>query len=463
MRRLVLLLPALLAAGCMVGPDYVRPDAPTQAAWLNAPEHWKPAEPADAKPRGNWWKVFDDPELHALAERALKANQALAATDARVRQAQAVARQARAAILPVVDVGLSSTRTRTPGATSTTRTQQLAFGAEWEADLWGRIGRSIQQHEALAAASAADLESAWLSVVAALAQDLMSLRVADAQAKLIADALEGYAQSLKLTQNRYAAGVASRADVAQAETQLRSAQVQLADLRLQRAQLAHSIAVLAGETPAALAVAQAPLPPVPQVPPALPSTLLERRPDVAAAERQVAAANARIGIARAAFFPTLDITGALGWRTSVFENLLSTPTRFWSLGAAFAQLLFDGGARAAVEDQARAAYDAQVATYRGTVLTAFREVEDALVALRLLEEEIRLQQDAVRAARQSLEITTNRYRAGTVGYLDVISVQTIALNNERSLVTLQGRQLTAAVQLVRALGGGWEAPRPATR
>ena len=455
MKRLFLLAPFLVGA-CAVGPDYVRPDAPAQAAWRHAPENWKPAEPRDALPRGAWWTVFKDPQLDALAARAAGGNLSIVAADARYRQAQAVTRQARAGLFPTVDAGLSLGRSRAPGATGTTRTNQLDFEARWEPDLWGRVSRSIESGEALAQAGAADIESIRLSVIGALAQNYFSLRIVDAQAQLLADTIAGYVQSLKVTQNRYVAGVAAKSDVVQAETQLRSAQAQLADLKLQRAQMENAIAVLAGEVPSAFSLApvQA-LTAVPEIPLALPSALLERRPDVAAAERQVAAANARIGVARAAFFPSLALTGDVGWRGASFSDLLTAPARFWSLGAAAAQLLFDAGARQAVEDQARAAYDNQVALYRGTVLTALQEVEDNLAALKVLEEEIRYQDDAVRAARQSLDMTLNRYKAGTASFLDVVAVQTIALTNERTLATLRGRRLNAAVLLVKALGGGW--------
>lgn len=457
MKRLTLLAAAFSLCACTVGPDFRRPEAPAPGAWRHLPQHWKPAQPADALPRGDWWLLFDDPALHALAARAVRANQTLVAAEARHRQAQAVARQARAALFPTVDAGLSGARSRAPGASTTARTRQLDVGATWEADLWGRLGRVAEQNEALAQAGLADLESARLSIAASVAQNLFALRVADAQARLLGDTIAGYAQSLKLTQNRYAAGVAAKIDVVQAETQLKAAQAQLADLALQRAQLVNAIAVLAGEPPAAVSVAEAPLPPVPAVPVALPSALLERRPDIAAAERQVAAANARIGVARAAFFPALTLSADAGWRAAQFGDLLSAPTRFWTLGAAFAQVLFDGGARAAIEEQALAAYDNQAALYRSTVLAAFQEVEDSLAAIDVLQREIRFQEEAVVAARQSVEMTVNRYKAGTASYLEVITVQTIALTNERTLVTLRGRRLAAAVLLVRALGGGWGA------
>lgn len=457
MKRTLVLVAVLALGACTQGPIHVRPEAAAPQAWRHVPENWKPAEPRDAQPRGDWWTLFNDPALASLAERAAKANFNVVAADARWRQAQAVARQARAGLLPEVDAGASRTLTRSPGAASTTRSNQFSVGAGWEPDLWGRVRRSVEQGEALAAASAGDLESIRLSVVAALAQDYYALRVADAQSRLLADTIAGYAQLLKLTENRYRAGVASKSDVVQAETQLKSTQAQLADLGLQRAQLEHSIAVLMGEAPAGFRLpAVATLADPPQVPLALPSALLERRPDIAAAERRVAAANARIGIARSAFFPALVLSGDAGWRSARISDLFATPTRFWSLGAAAATLVFDGGARKAVEEQARAAWDAEVADYRGTVLAAFQEVEDNLVALRSLEAEIRLQQDAVRGARESVEMIMNRYKAGTASFLDVIAVQNILLSNERTLVTLRGRRLAAAVLLVRALGGGWQ-------
>jgi len=457
------LLAVLLLSACTTGPEHLRPEAPMQSEWRHAGRDWKTAEPRDALPRGAWWKVFGDAELDRLAERAARANFSVAAADARYRQALAAARQARAGLFPSVDAGFSSTRSRAPGATSTARSNQLDFQASWEADLWGRIARTVEAGTASAQAAGADVESARLSVAGAMAQNYFSLRIVEAQEKLLAETIAGYAQTLKVTQNRYNAGVVAKSDVVQAETQLKSAQAQLADLGLTRAQLGNAIAVLAGDAPASFAVAPAgALAAVPKIPLALPSELLERRPDISAAERQVAAANARIGAAQAAFYPSLVLSGNGGWRSASLGDLFSAPTRFWSLGAALAQLIFDGGAREAVADQARAAWEADVALYRQTVLTAFQEVEDNLAALRILEEEIAFQQDAVRAARQSLEMTNNRYKAGTASFLEVITVQTIALNNERSLLALQGRRLNAAVLLVMALGGGWEAPPAAS-
>jgi NodT family efflux transporter outer membrane factor (OMF) lipoprotein len=465
LRSFVAACAAALLPACVVGPDYVKPEAPVTPLWREG-QPWKAAEPRDALPRGTWWTIFGDPALNALAERAARANFDIAVADARYRQALAATRQARAALFPTVDVGFSATRSRAPGATATARSHELAFDAGWEPDLWGRVRRNVESGDSTAQSALAELESVRLSTVAALVQNYFLLRVADAQSRLLQETIGAYTKSLEMTQNRYKAGVAARSDVVQAETQLKSTQAQLADLSLTRAELEHAIAVLAGEAPAALAVPKRePMPAtgtqglatVVPIPVALPSELLERRPDIAVAERRMAAANAKIGVARAAFFPSLSLSGTYGWRSPNFLDLLSTPTRFWSLGLAAAQFLFDGGEREAVADQARAAYDAEVARYRGTVLAAFQEVEDNLAALRILEEELRLQEDAVRAARESVDIALNRYKAGTASFLEVIQVQTIALQNDRSLLTIRGRQLTAAVLLVKAVGGGWHA------
>ena len=297
-----------------------------------------------------------------------------------------------------------------------------------------------------------------LSATAALVQNYFALRVIDAQARLLDESVAAYGRFLKLTQNRYNAGVVGKSDIVQAEAQLRSTQAQRVDLGVQRAQLEHAIAVLLGETPATLSIPPGPmitsLPPIPM---GLPSELLQRRPDIAGAERSVAAANARIGVARAAMYPSVTLTGNAGLTAATLPTLLQAPTYFWALGAAAAQTLFDGGTRQANVDQARAAFDAEVALYRQTVLTSFQEVEDNLAALRILAEEAQLQAAAVAAARQSVQLMENRYKAGTANFLEVITVQTIALSNERTAMALLGRRLAASVQLVRALGGGWEA------
>lgn len=463
MRRRGVVLAAVLAlGGCMVGPDYVRPDAGTPAAYKEM-AGWKRAEPRDQLARGEWWTMFGDRELDALAARVDVSNQTIRIAEANLRQAQALAAQARAGLFPTVSAGASAVRTRSPsgaGASAvTSNNYDLAASASWELDVWGRVRRGVEAGEANWQASAADLEAARLSTQAALVQTYIALRVADAQRRLLDETVAAYERSLQLTRNRYAAGVAAKVDVVQAEVQLQSAQAQRVDVGLDRAQLEHAIAVLVGVPPADLSIAPATavVAVLPAIPVGVPSELLERRPDIAAAERAVAAANARIGVAQAAFYPSLTLSAAGGYRSGSFADWLSAPSWFWSLGAALAQTLFDGGLRRAVSDQAIAAYDGQVAEYRQTVLAGFQEVEDNLAALRILAEEARYLEEATRAARQSVELTTNQYNAGIVSFLNVIAAQTIALNNERTLLSVQGRRFGASVQLVRALGGGWDA------
>lgn len=454
---------ALLLAGCKVGPDYVRPSAPTPEAYKEAGA-WKPAEPRDHLSRGKWWEIFGDPELTALIERVDISNQTILAAEAQFRGAQALVRQARAGYFPTLGIGVSTVRSQSPNlpnAPSTTRpvtTYNLPANASWEPDLWGGVRRAVESSEASAQASAADLESARLSAQATLAQNYFLLRIADAQKALLDDTVAAFERSLELTRNRYAAGVAAKVDVVQATTQLKSTQAQAIEIGVQRSALEHAIAVLAGEPPETFSIAPVRLTVAPpRVPIGVPSELLERRPDIAAAERSVAAANAQIGVAIAAFYPTLTLSAAGGFRSTDSATWLSVPSRYWSVGAALAQVLFDGGLRSGVTAQARATYDGNVAAYRQTVLTAFQEVEDNLAALRILEEEAAVQAEAVAAARQSVELTTNQYKAGVVSYLNVVAVQAAALNNERTAVGILGQRLTASVLLVKALGGGWDA------
>lgn len=450
---------ALAICACTtVGPNYERPPVDAPDAYRNVPGTWKPAQPGDRLPRGSWWTLYNDPQLDALAERVAKGNQNIRVAEARYRQAQAIARAAQADRFPFASASLSGGRSRVENTAGGAKgSYELGVDASWEPDLWGRVSRAIEAGEAQAQAAAADLESARLSATAALVQNYLALRVVDVQARLLDETVAAYARFLKLTQNRYNAGVAGKSDVVQAETQLRSTQAQRVDLGVQRAQLEHAIAVLVGETPATIAITPAPMvASLPIVPTGVPSELLQRRPDIASAERTIAAANARIGVAQSALYPSLTLSAGAGLRSSTLPQLLSAPTWFWSLGTAAAQVLFDGGSRRAAIDQARAVYDADVALYRQTVLTGFQEVEDNLAALRVLEEEARLQAEAVAAARQSVQLMENRYKAGTASFLDVINVQTILLSNERTAVALLGRRMTASVQLVRALGGGWE-------
>ncbi|MCC6609075.1 MAG: efflux transporter outer membrane subunit [Burkholderiales bacterium] len=453
----VVLVAVLIGACTSVGPNYERPALDVQAAYRNVGGTWKPAEPGDRLDRGTWWRIYDDPQLDALAARVSTGNQNIRVAEARYRQAQAIARAAQADRLPFVSAGASAGRSFTDNQAGGARgSYELGVDASWEPDLWGRVRRAIEAGEAQAQAAAADLESARLSATAALVQNYLALRVIDAQARLLDETVAAYARFLKLTQNRYNAGVVGKSDVVQAEAQLKSTQAQRVDLGVQRAQLEHAIAVLMGETPASLAINPAPMvAKLPQIPFGVPSELLQRRPDIASAERTVAAANARIGVAQSALYPSLNLTASTGLRAATVPTLLSAPTFFWALGASAAQVLFDAGARQATVDQARAAFEVEVGLYRQTVLTSFQEVEDNLAALNILAEEAKLQAEAVAAARQSVQLTENRYKAGTASFLDVINVQTILLANERTAVALLGRRLTASVQLVRALGGGW--------
>jgi NodT family efflux transporter outer membrane factor (OMF) lipoprotein len=335
----------------------------------------------------------------------------------------------------------------------------VALDLSWEIDLWGRIRRTVEASEAAAAASVGDLESATLSAQAQLVSDYLLLRVQDAQIRLLQDTVAAYERSLQLTRNQYAVGVVGRSDVAQAETQLKSTQAQAIDAAALRAQLEHAIAVLIGKPPAEFSLPAEPVTAkFPDIPPGLPSALLERRPDIAAAERRAAAANAQIGVAEAAFFPSLTLSATGGFQSSLLSELFSLPSRYWSLGPALAQVIFDAGLRRAQSAQAIAAYDQAVANYRQTVLTGFQEVEDNLAALRVLEQEAAVQEEAVKSARESLAIVLNQYRAGTANYLAVIVIQAATLNNERTAIDILGRRLAASVALVKALGGGWKEP-----
>ena len=467
MKRALILV---FLAGCAVGPDYHQPDAPVPTQFKEL-EGWRQAAPGDAAPRGPWWTLFDDAELDGLMKRVDVSNQTIIAADARFRQARAVVDQARAGLFPTVSANASATRTKSPSlpnapsfATGAVNNFNASLNASWELDLWGRVRRSVEAGEASWQGSSADLEAARLSARASLAQAYFSLRVADAARRVLEETVASYQRTVELTQNRYNAGVAARVDIVQAQVQLRSAQASLLDVSVQRAQLEHAIALLVGVPPAQFSIAPVTADlKIPSIPVVVPSELLQRRPDIAAAERAMAAANAQIGVATAAYYPSLTLTGAAGSRTTQLTDLLTAPTRFWSLGAAAAETLFDGGLRRAVTEQARAAYDAQVATYRQTVLTGFQEVEDNLAALRILDEEAAIQQDVVDGARHALALTENQYRAGVVGYLNVIAAQQVLFNNQRSQFDILGRRFTAAVALVRAMGGGWTTEELAKR
>ncbi|CAM4382540.1 Outer membrane protein oprM precursor [Bordetella pseudohinzii] len=465
-RALPLVLAALLA-GCAVGPDYQRPDIDVGAAFKEGQQTvpgWRPAQPADTLARGQWWTIYGDPLLDGLMARLNAANQTIAQAEANYRQAQALVGVARAGFFPAVGAGAGVTRsgggTSSSGA-SVGNQYSLTGNVSWELDLWGRLRRELESSRASEAASAADLASARLSAQAALAQNYLQLRVLDEQKRLLQATVQAYERSLTLTRNRYEAGVAGKADVAVAQTQLESTRAQLVDLDWQRGQYEHAIAVLVGTAPS-----QFSLPPVtftqqlPEIPVGLPSALLQRRPDVAAAERRAAAANAQIGVAQSAWFPDLTLSAAGGFRSGQFADWLTAPARFWSLGPALAMTIFDGGAREAQIASARAAYDVQAAAYRQSVLTALREVEDYLVQLRVMAEEQQVQRRALESARESLRLTRNQYEAGLVDYLSVAVVEATALASERNAISLLGNRLIASVQLVTALGGGWEGLEP---
>ncbi len=452
---------SLCLAGCMVGPDYVRPTAPTPATYKEAAEGWKVAQPSDDQPRGAWWRAYGDPELDALMAQVDVDNQSIAVAEARVREANAATLAARAALWPVVTGGALATRNNanTANGRSTNAAYTVSLGASWEPDLWGGIRRGIESAGAGAQATAADLANARLAVQASLATNYLLLRVQDAQIALLQESVAAFERSLTLTRNQYAAGIVARGDVAQAESQLKSTQAQVYDARISRAQLEHAIAVLVGKPPSELTIApKTSLAAVyPDIPLAVPSTLLERRPDIAAAERRAASANAQVGVAQAAFYPNVALTAGGGLQSSVIGSLLSLPSRYWSLGASLAQTIFDAGLRSAQKEQAIASYDEAVANYRQTVLGSFQEVEDNLAALSLLAQEAEVQQEAVVAARQSATIANNQYRAGTSSYLAVVVLQANALNAERTALAITARRLTASVSLVKALGGGWSA------
>jgi NodT family efflux transporter outer membrane factor (OMF) lipoprotein len=454
-------------AGCTVGPDYVRPEVSVPANYKEAAADgtaWKIAQPGDHASRGKWWAVYQDPLLNALEDVVTSSNQDLKVAESRYAQARALVEGARGNYLPTVTAGASVNRFRnsanvfgnTPATVGPANEFQLPLDVSWELDIWGKVRRAVESSEASAQAVAADLESARLSLQTELAVNYFLLRGIDSERLLLERTLVSYRKAHELTMNRHEGGVASDADVAQAETQLRTAEAQAVDLRVRRAQLEHAIAVLIGKAPSEFSLAQVGLDALPpQVPLAMPSELLERRPDIASAERQMASANAQIGVAKAAYYPTISIGASAGFASSKTSNWLDWPSRFWSIGPAAAMTLFDGNRRRAITDQARAAYDGTVAAYRQTVLNAFQDVEDNLAELAILAEEAQVEELAVKASRRAVAQTTNRYEAGAASYLEVVVAQTFALTNERAAVDIQRRRMAASVRLVKAMGGDW--------
>jgi NodT family efflux transporter outer membrane factor (OMF) lipoprotein len=450
---------------CSVGPKYSKPLAETPPSYKEM-GNWKPAEPSDEAGKGKWWEIFQDSQLDQLEEKLTVSNQTLRAAQDQFLEARAQLRISRSAQFPLVTVGSSITQQRQSLNRALSRSTGpvnysdfLVSGGDfsYEADVWGRVRHIVESSRAQAQASAADLETVRLSLHAELALDYFTLRGLDAQQQLFDSNVDAFQKALDLTENRFNGGLASREDVELAATELEQTRAQDIDLRSSRDQFEHAIAVLIGQPASTFALSAAPMPAVPPLtPPGLPSQLLERRPDIAAAERQVASANAQIGVARAAYFPlvTLGLTG--GFESAAFTSWLAGPSGLWSLGGSALQTIFDAGRRRAISDQAKAAYDGTVANYQQTVLTSFQQVEDSLSDLRILDEEAKTQDAAVAAANRSLEQSTNRYKGGLDTYLTVITAQSAVLANERTAVSLLTRRMTSSVLLIKALGGGWD-------
>lgn len=462
--------------GCDFAPMYAKPEIHTPAAFkeltpeqAKATDGWKQAEPRDDVIHGNWWEIFQEPELNALEVQVAASNQNVAVALANFQAARAVVKQTQSQYYPAVTAGPSVTESRqhsqsTSSRTSVTSTQySLPFDASWELDFWGRIRNSVKANSMEAQASHADLENVRLTMEADVAADYFQLRLLDSQSQLLETTVLAYQESLKLTQTQEDAGLASGQDVAQAETQLNTTRAQATDLGVQRALFEHAIATLLGKPASSFSIASRSLAGDPvAIPFGIPSQLLERRPDVAAAERRVAEANAQIGVARAAYYPTITLSGSAGFQSTSLGNLVSGPGLAWAVGSTLAQTLFDGGKRKAVNEQAWASYQGTIANYRQTVLTAFQEVEDNLSTLRILSQELQQQNAAVESSQRYQTLAETRYQTGVDTYLNVIIAQTTLLNNQRTEMNLRLAQMTASVQLIKALGGGWDISHLAT-
>lgn len=463
----------LILAGCTVGPNYTKPKVPAAPSYREAPPAqftesagWKPAQPADATLRGDWWEMFGDAQLSALEIQVPAANQTLRAADANYRQARAAIAINRSNLYPTLSAGpaITSNHLSANSPTGALTARGATFGTftlpvdfSYELDLWGRIRRGITSAREQYQASSADLENVKLSLQSELAVDYFDLHSLDAATEILSNNVTAFEKALALTQNRYEGGVASKAEVTQAQTQLDQTQAQLIDLEEARAQFEHAIAVLIGKNPEELKLPVLPLKTTPPViPTGIPSQLLERRPDIAVAERRLAAANEQIGIAKAAFYPQLVITATGGFQSGSIVNWFTWPSRLWAVGPQLGQTLYDAGRRRAQVESVTAAYDSYVADYQQSALVAFREVEDNLAALRVLEREAAKQHEATVAAENSVQLAVNRYKGGLVTYLEVITNQAIALSNERAEVDLVRRRMDASVLLIKALGGGWD-------
>jgi NodT family efflux transporter outer membrane factor (OMF) lipoprotein len=463
--KVLLLLAALQLSGCAVGPNYHTPAVQVPPAYKEA-GNWKPAEPNDQNLGGNWWTIFQDPQLDALELQVDVSNQNLKASEAQYQESRAALRYTRADYYPTVTAGLSASRTRVsanappPGLKSAGTTYNnfvLPFDFSYQADVWGRVRRTVESAREQAQASAADLATVNLSMHADLAIDYFQARSLDAEEQLLTSTVKQYEDALELTENRFQGGLSSEVEVQQAKTQLDTTRAQAIDVGVLRAQYEHAVAILIGKPPAEFSLPPLPLTaPPPVIPTGLPSDLLERRPDIAAAERRVAAANAQIGVAKSAYYPEISLGAAGGFESSAISTLIMGPSGLWSLGGSALETIFDAGRRRALTDQARAAYDAQVAFYRETVLTGFQQVEDNLAAVRILEKEAKVQDEAVTAAQKSLDLSTTRYQGGVTSYLEVTIAQSAALQDEVTAVNILGRRMANTVLLIQALGGGWD-------
>lgn len=465
---------AIFTVSCTVGPKYTKPSVPTTPSFKEPPPenfkengNWKPAQPGDAQLRGKWWEIFNDPQLNTLEEQVEGVNLNLAIAEQRFRQARTTIRFNRAGQYPVISTNPSISSVRYSGnrplfpntsATSATGDFILPIDLSYELDLWGRIRRSVSAAREEAQASAGDLASLKLSLHAELAIDYFELRSLDAQQQILDDTVKAYTEALRLTTNRYEGGAAPKQEMVQAQTQLDTTRAQATDVGVERAQYEHAIAILLGKQPATFSLAVTPLNAVPPpIPVGVPSALLERRPDIASAERRVAVANDQIGIAKAAYYPTVVLGASAGFEGRNITDWLNWPSRFWSVGPSSVQTIFENGRRRATLENAQANWEATVSGYRQTTLTAFQEVEDNLAALRILEKESQQQRDAVASSQNLLDLSLNRYKGGVDTYLQVITSQTINLTNQRTAIDIMRRRMDASVLLIKALGGGWDA------
>ena len=463
-RTILLAIAALQLTGCVVGPKYHQPVVQAPPAYKEIGD-WKPAQPNDQNLGGAWWTIFQDPQLNALEEQINVSNQNLKAAAAQYQQARAVLRYYRADYYPTVTVGPSATRTRVSANAPTNSILRgttyndfvLPFDVSYQADVWGRVRKNVESYREQAQASAADLATVNLSMHADLAVDYFQARSLDSEEQLLNSTVKDYEQALDLTQSRFQGGIASEVEVEQAMTQLQTVRAEAVDVGVLRAQYEHAVAILIGKPPAEFSLPPLPLTaPPPHIPIGLPSDLLERRPDIASAERLVASANAQIGVARTAYYPMINLGASGGFESSAITTLINGPSGLWSIGLSAVETVFDAGRRHALNDQARAAYDYQVAAYRENVLSGFQQVEDNLAAVRILEHEAQVQDEAVTAAQNSLNLSVIRYKGGVTSYLEVITAQSAALSDEVTAVNILGRRMANTVLLIQALGGGWD-------